>query len=230
VHGREVTQKHNAEGAVCSDCHTTHDIKKARTAEAKQVITAKCGNCHEDRYASYKATYHGKIATLGYDTTAKCFNCHGSHEIEPSSNPEALMNVANRLDTCRECHGKKGVIPAAAGFASFAPHGTAGDYHAFPQIWIADQIMTQLLLGTFAFFWLHTLLWFYREYKERKQRLSQPHVRIDLPPVPAGLEGKHFQRFSATWRIAHLIFALSLMVLTLTGIPLFYPRRPGPSR
>ena len=74
--------------------------------------------------------------------------------------------------------------------------------------------------------WLHTLLWFYREYKERKQRLSQPHVRIDLPPVPAGLEGKHFQRFSRTWRIAHLMFALSLMVLTLTGIPLFYPDAP----
>ena len=29
-------------------------------------------------------------------------------------------------------------------------------------------MMTGLLVGTFAFFWLHTALWFYREYKDRK--------------------------------------------------------------
>src|SRR3546814_18883617 len=62
---------------------------------------------------------------------------------------------------------------------------------------------------------------------ERQQRKGQPHVKLDgLPPVPAGLEGKHFQRFSRTWRIAHILFAVSLMILTLTGIPLFYPEAP----
>src|SRR3546814_19063887 len=76
--------------------------------------------------------------------------------------------------------------------------------------------------------WIHTLLWFFREYKERQQRKGQPHVKLDgLPPVPAGLEGKHFQRFSRTWRIAHILFAVSLMILTLTGIPLFYPEEIG---
>ncbi len=87
--------------------------------------------------------------------------------------------------------------------------------------------MIQLLLGTFGFFWLHTLLWFYREFKERRERQSQPHVKLDaLPELPVKLQGKHFQRFSRTWRIAHLTFALSLMTLTMTGIPLFYPQSP----
>ena len=43
------------------------------------------------------------------------------------------------------------------------------------------------------------------------------------------LQGKHVRRFSPIWRVAHLTFALSLMVLTLTGIPLFYPDAPWAS-
>lgn len=228
VHGVEVLEKHNSKAAVCSDCHTTHNIKRSKSDEAKLAITANCGNCHEDRYESYKSTYHGKITTLGYTNTAKCYNCHGSHEILPSSNADALMNVNNRLETCQECHnGKKGVSQATAGFVSFSPHGTADNFAKYPEIWLADKGMKALLIGTFAFFWLHTLLWFYREYKERKMRKSQPHVKIEgLGALPAHLQGKQFQRFSLTWRIAHLLFALTLMILTLTGIPLFYPEAP----
>ncbi|MCX7042544.1 MAG: cytochrome c3 family protein [Gammaproteobacteria bacterium] len=228
VHGREVTQKHNPKAAVCTDCHTSHDIKRSSSAEAKLAITANCGDCHDDRYASYKATYHGKIATLGYGETAKCFDCHGSHDIEPSSNPDAMMHPDNRLESCQDCHsGRKEVALATAGFVSFNPHGTTDNFDKYPQIWIANQIMVQLLVGTFAFFWLHTILWFYREYKERQQRKNQPHVKMaGLSELPAALQGKHFRRFSRTWRIAHFIFAVSLMILTLTGIPLFYPDAP----
>lgn len=228
VHGREVMLKRNPQAAICSDCHTTHNIKSSSSSEAKLSITAKCGNCHEDRYASYKSTYHGKITTLGYTHTAKCFNCHGSHDIEPSSNPVAYMHADSRLESCRECHnGKKTIALATAGFISFSPHGSTDDFAKYPQLWIANKLMNLLLIGTFGFFWLHTLLWFYREYKERKTRRSQPHVKLDLlAHDPAILQGKQFQRFSGIWRIAHLLFALTLMLLTLTGIPLFYPDAP----
>lgn len=228
VHGREIKQKHNPKAADCADCHTSHNVKKTSSSLVKLAITANCGSCHEENYASYRATYHGQITTLGYAHTAKCFDCHSSHDIEPSSNPASKMHLDNRLESCQECHsGRKDIPLATAGFVSFSPHGTSNDFSTYPQIWVANKIMIQLLLGTFGFFWLHTLLWFYREYKERKQRKSQPHVKLEgLPEVPAHFQGKHFKRFSRTWRIAHLLFALSLMTLTLTGIPLFYPESP----
>lgn len=228
VHGKEVKLKHNAKSANCADCHTAHKVGKPRSNEVKLAITAKCGNCHEEAYKSYRATYHGQIATLGYAYTAKCFDCHSSHDIAPSKDPKSRMHIDNRLEACQKCHsGKKDIPKASAGFVSFSPHGTTNDFAAYPQIWVANKIMIQLLVGTFGFFWLHTLLWFYREYKERQQRKTQPHVKLDgLPEVPAKLQGKHFQRFSRTWRIAHLMFALSLMMLTLTGISLFYPEAP----
>lgn len=228
VHGRQIKQKQNAKSANCADCHTAHSVGKPSSSAVKLAITASCGSCHEDEYKSYRATYHGQIATLGYAYTAKCFDCHSSHDIEPSTDPKSRMHLDNRLEACQKCHsGKKDIPKATAGFVSFSPHGTTDDFAAHPQIWIANQIMVNLLIGTFGFFWLHTLLWFHREYRERRQRASQPHVRLDgVPEVPAGLRGRHFRRFSRTWRFAHLLFALSLMMLTLTGISLFYPEAP----
>ncbi len=228
VHGKEIKEKNNAKAANCADCHTAHSVLRPRSDAVKLAITASCGNCHEDAYKSYRGTYHGKIATLGYTHTAKCADCHGSHDILPPKDPDSIMHVDNRLEGCQKCHsGKKDLPLATAGFVSFSAHGTTDDFEAYPQIWVANKIMIGLLLGTFGFFWLHTLLWFYREYKERRQRRGQPHVRMHgLPETPSRLEGKHFQRFSRTWRIAHLLFALSLMTLTLTGISLFFPDAP----
>ena len=228
VHGKEVLEKHNPKSAVCSDCHSAHAIGNSSGDAFKKSITASCGSCHVDNYKSYKATYHGQISTLGYVYTAKCYNCHGSHDILKADDPKSKVHIDNRLKTCETCHdGKKQLAKAPAGFASYQPHGHAGDFNRYPQIWIAWQIMVQLLVGTFGFFWLHTLLWFYREWKERKVRGTQAHIKTD--DLMAKYAGKHIQRFSPIWRLAHITFALSLMILTLTGMPLFYPSAPWAS-
>ena len=222
VHGQEFLTKQNAKSATCADCHTAHSVGNSSADPFKLSIGANCGSCHEENFKSYKATYHGQINTLGYANTAKCYNCHGSHEILKVDDPKSRVHPDNRMKTCRECHnGKKDIADAPIGFASFQPHATVDDYDRYPQVWIAWQIMLQLLVGTFAFFWLHTALWFYREYKERKATAN--HRRVIAAAVPTHLRGKHVKRFSPIWRLAHLTFALSLMVLTLTGIPLFYP-------
>jgi cytochrome b subunit of formate dehydrogenase len=223
VHGQENSKKMLANAAVCSDCHSAHAVTTTSGNPFKLTVTANCGNCHTQEFETYKDTFHGKISTLGYGYTAKCFDCHGSHDVLRVDNPKSKVHPDNRMETCRTCHNpKKGLPEVPAGFASFQPHGHAHDFGRYPQIWVAFQMMTGLLVGTFAFFWLHTALWFYREYKDRKQR-GGGHQLVKLDEVPARLRDKHVQRFSPTWRIAHLVFALSLMVLTFTGMPLFYP-------
>jgi cytochrome b subunit of formate dehydrogenase len=222
VHGQENAKNMLAQAAICSDCHTAHAVTGTSGSPFKLTVTANCGNCHKEEYDSYKDTFHGKITSLGYSYTAKCFDCHGSHEIARISSPKSPAHPDNRLKTCQSCHNpKKGLPDVSAGFASFQPHGNTHNFGKYPQLWFAFQMMAGLLVGTFAFFWLHTALWFYREYQDRKARGGgEAHVRLD--EVPAPLREKHVQRFSRTWRIAHLMFALSLMVLTLTGMPLFY--------
>jgi cytochrome b subunit of formate dehydrogenase len=215
VHGKEAVQQHNPGAAVCSDCHTGHDIQPVNLTDTQLAIVHNCGACHKENYSSYTDTYHGQVTTLGYGYTAKCFNCHASHTIQRVTDPGSTVHPNNRLATCRQCH-----TTASAGFLTFEPHANTHDFRRYPAMWIASKFMIALLLGVFAFFWTHSALWFYREYKDRKLGKSRPHIAVsELPPE---VRGKHIQRFQWGWRLAHLVFAVSVMALVLTGMAVFY--------
>ena len=180
------------------------------------MITENCGNCHEAAADSYMHTYHGKVNRLGYAYTAKCFDCHGSHDIKRVEDPVSRVHMDNRLQTCQTCHET-----ATAGYATFQPHGTSDNFTDYPQMWLATKGMIGLLIGTFAFFWMHSALWFYRERQDRKQGKNRPFV--DMAELPEEFQTKtHFRRFPRWWRIAHLVGALSIMTLVLTGVGVLY--------
>jgi len=86
-------------------------------------------------------------------------------------------------------------------------------------MWVTARFMIALLLGVFAFFWFHSAVWFYREYKERQERKSRPHVQASALPRE---QGKQLRRFGGLWRLGHLLFAISVMMLVLTGMAVFY--------
>jgi thiosulfate reductase cytochrome b subunit len=224
VHGKEVLGKHNLKAAVCADCHTAHDIGNTSTDAAKLAITANCGNCHKDNNKSFKATYHGQVSTLGYAYAAKCYDCHGSHGILRVNDPNSMVSKNNRLKTCQQCHnGKKDVPLATAGFTSFSPHGTSNNFERYPEIWLISKFMIALLLGVFTFFWAHSILWWYREYKDGEEEKSRPHVIAAALPEDTET---YVRRFGPMWRLAHLCFAISVMMLVLTGMTAFYAETP----
>ena len=214
VHGREI-RNGNTDAAVCSDCHTSHNIDISNDTSGRLAITAQCGNCHEDKLESYMETYHGKITRLGYGETAKCYDCHGSHAIKRVTENGSMVHNGNRLKTCQACHEN-----ATEGYVTFQPHGTTSNFSEYPEMWLAAKGMIGLLLGTFAFFWLHSALWFNREYQDRKHGRDRPHIRIEDLDMQ---EGKtHFRRFTRWWRLAHLVGALSIMLLALTGLTVLF--------
>jgi len=213
VHGKEVLEKHNPKAAICSDCHTTHDIDNPEMDSIKLVITKNCGSCHQESLKTYTGTYHGQVTTLGYAYTAKCFDCHGNHGIQKVSDPTSTVHPNNRLKTCQKCHEG-----ATAGFVSFDPHANTHDFGRYPYMWMASKFMIALLAGVFLFFWSHSALWFYREFKDRREGKARPHI------VTGELlkQGKQYRRFGPAWRLAHLVFALSVMMLVLSGMAVFY--------
>ncbi len=216
VHGKAVLDEHDAKSAVCSDCHTTHDIGNTSADPTKLVITQNCGNCHKEEFKSYRGTYHGQVNRLGYAYTAKCFDCHGSHEITKVDDPGSKISTKNRLKTCMKCHSDKkpGMHDATPGFLSFGPHATGHDLHKYPEMWIATKFMVGLLIFVFAFFWAHSVLWYHRESKDRKAGKPAPHINLNGLKLD---EKKHFKRFPWGWRLAHLVFAIITMTLVLTG-------------
>ncbi len=216
VHGNAVLNNKNPAAAVCSDCHTTHAIANPTTDAAKLSITQNCGTCHAENLKTYTDTYHGKVNTLGYAYTAKCYDCHGNHNILRVNDPHSTVYPANRVKTCQKCH-----VNATAGFATFEPHGTPHDFARYPMIWLASKFLLLMVSAMLAFFWTHAALWFYREFKEHAQRKLQTYIKA-AELSDAKFKGKYYERFPLLWRAAHLIFAVSLMVMVLTGMSVLY--------
>ena len=213
VHAQE-RAKGNLGAATCVNCHTKHEIQSPKGEQERVAIVGRCGFCHKENLKTYTDTYHGQVTTLGYGHTAKCFDCHSGNDIKRVSDPTSTVHPNNRLRTCQKCH-----TGATAGFLSFKPHANTHDFRRYPEMWIASKFMIALLAGVFAFFWSHSALWFYREYKDRRAGKGALHVST------ATLQGagqKHVRRFAPLWRLAHLLFAISVMTLVLTGMAVFY--------
>jgi cytochrome b subunit of formate dehydrogenase/nitrate/TMAO reductase-like tetraheme cytochrome c subunit len=205
----------NLRTAVCTDCHSAHAVAQVQTPAARLAITKACGNCHKASMASYQQTYHGKLFTLGYAYIATCADCHRGHAILPASDPaSSIASPRRRLGTCRTCHRN-----APFGFATFEAHATTNDFARYPYNWIASKFVWMLIIGTFSVFWTHSLLWFYRELRDRRQRRPRPHVRAEAVPKGA----RYVERWSAAWRWAHFFFASSVIALIMTSLPLLYP-------
>ncbi len=219
VHGDETLNKKNPKAAVCTDCHTTHSIANTSKDVFKLLIIENCGTCHLENFLTYRDTYHGQVTKLGYTYTAKCYDCHDSHAIKRVDDPESKVHPDKRLETCRECHDGKKIPLATAGFVSYGPHANDQDFGRYPRMWIASRFMHWLLVFVFAYFWVHSLLWWYREYRRRKEGELRPRVRVDGLPLA---ETRQVRRFGPLWRLAHLLFALSVMTLILTGMAVFY--------
>ncbi|MBF0218281.1 MAG: cytochrome C [Gammaproteobacteria bacterium] len=209
IHGKAVIEKQNADAAVCSDCHTTHSIQSPNDDTMKLTITQNCGSCHEDSLKTYLSSYHGQVNRLGYAHTAKCYDCHGSHELKAIDDPTSKVHQDNRLETCRSCHED-----APEGFLGFHAHGNADDFERYPGIYITAKFMNALIIGVFIFFWTHVVLWFFREFRDRQQGKGY------IPPIQG--ETVYFRRFTVSWRIIHLLFAMSTMTLVLTGSTLLF--------
>ncbi len=168
--GRHGKLRHegNAAAPICIDCHSAHTIQQVALPKWQLAVIGQCGNCHSDLITTYRSTFHGQVTELGYANVATCAACHGAHDVLPASDPASRVSAANRVDTCRSCHPK-----ATVSFAQFDPHANRRDKERSPLFYYAALSMDLLLLGVFAFFGIHTVLWLQRSLRLlREQRRS----------------------------------------------------------
>ncbi len=153
---------------VCNDCHTAHTIRRTDQDGFKLEIMSQCGRCHADIAKTYFDTYHGKVSQLGYSKTAKCYDCHGAHDVLPIADPRSHLSRERVVETCRKCHPG-----ATRRFAGYLTHATHHDPRKYPFLFWTFWGMTALLIGTFSFFGIHTLLWLPRALQMRRERLRR---------------------------------------------------------
>jgi len=111
VHGKKLAAG-DQKVAVCTDCHTVHDIRPAsdpRSSVHPTNVANTCKRCHadgeymkdykipHDQYAGYTASVHYKAMSEGGDLSAPtCTTCHGNH----GAAPPGLATVENVCSTC----------------------------------------------------------------------------------------------------------------------------------
>jgi hypothetical protein len=164
VHGKNITQKHQTDGALCLDCHgSPHYIlpvgnPAALMGRKHQVET--CGKCHgnktlnekykmeENVMDSFEESFHGRKLALGHTRVPVCASCHGAHDIKSSDDPSSPVFGNNRLQTCGKCHkgANEKFIPAIT-------HKMPGPIPHY-----TEKALIFLVLGVFTFIISHVLL------------------------------------------------------------------------
>lgn len=173
VHAQPLGPDQSA-AAVCSDCHTAHRIQRGDTDAWRRSVIDECGTCHLPRISSYRDNFHGQKTTLGSTRTATCSSCHDHHVVLPASNPASTVAPQNLVATCRSCHPQ-----ASEAFVKYDPHADKHDPVRSAPVYWTYRSMQFLLLGVFAFFGAHTLLWFPRSYRARRERRAAAAAKED---------------------------------------------------
>jgi c(7)-type cytochrome triheme protein len=153
IHGAAVARG-NPIAPVCTDCHTAHRIRRVEAEAWKLDIIAECGTCHAESLRTYRDTFHGKVTALGFTRVARCSDCHGSHAVRPARDPASQVHPANLVQTCARCHPR-----ANQNFVQYDPHADPDDPTRDRLLYWTAFFMRWLLVGTFTFFGIHTVLW-----------------------------------------------------------------------
>jgi cytochrome b subunit of formate dehydrogenase len=219
----------NKDSAACVDCHGLHNVASISDMSEHDVAMLKiepCITCHADEELvarndllynavdTYMHDYHGKNYRLGFpEQSATCADCHGAHAVFPSDHQSSSVFGENRVETCKKCHSG-----ASKQFAKYYVHADYHDSENYPVLYWVFVCMTGLLVGTFAVFWIHTLLWMFRgfvENREKEAALARGEAQHHIPDAH-----KQYVRFQKRHIWLHFTVIISFLGLSLTGLPL----------
>ncbi len=121
IHGRASASGDKA-AASCVSCHGDGHailaVKNPDSAVYHKNLPATCGQCHSagkipnpananvaTAFDMYADSIHGKAAMKsGLASAANCQDCHGSHDIQPKTDPTSPAFRGNVPETCGKCH------------------------------------------------------------------------------------------------------------------------------
>lgn len=206
--------------ATCVSCHGEHGIRHAADPGWRFAVADACMGCHEEEARTFRDNYHGQASRVGSLKAAECADCHTAHRVLPASDTASSVADGHRLATCRQCH-----TAANENFVGYEPHADPTDRARYPLLFWVWSFMNSVLFGTMAVWGMHTLMWYRRSWRERKEHGSH---RGKSEPMDAALRGRGplVWRFGTVFRIVHALIIATFFVLVLTGLPLRFSCAP----
>lgn len=114
VHGRAIIEKGNMKAAGCSDCHSSHELRRRSDPLAqtfKMNVPSVCGKCHTEIAANFRESVHGEALSRGNMDSPACNDCHSEHSIQGASNPlSTVHSLRIAKTTCPSCHNAERIV------------------------------------------------------------------------------------------------------------------------
>jgi formate dehydrogenase gamma subunit len=223
VHGD--ARLENGVSVSCIDCHDPHRAPLVSRTDSKLYRGADletCGRCHKGMLASYMKTFHGKQFTLGNTLVPTCTYCHIGHE-PAVDDPGSTLHAESVGSICAGCHGT--AVANGPGADAMMIHNLSKDatrkvihfkdpvkIGPFSIAAIINSSYLSMIIGVVGFFTLLSTRDFIKKTKmDHGSRKKDPGDKRSV------------KRFSISWRLQHLFWALAFIVLAATGLSLKFP-------
>ncbi len=228
VHGDAMTNAHNMDVPICTDCHKVHDINDPLAVDYRDEIPGICGNCHADRAVvgkyglstdvvkTYLEDFHGSTVSIYLrqkagdhvpkKPIAVCTDCHGTHDIQSMSALGAAQIKSMLLQKCQQCHARASGDFPDAWLSHYIPSLSSA-----PALFIANRaymlLLPLLLLGMLLQVLLH--VWRYVA--------GQAGLKKAATATADGDGRERVRRFPAARVAEHSVLLLLFLVLATTG-------------
>jgi cytochrome b subunit of formate dehydrogenase len=113
IHGRGLFQQGLTVTAVCTSCHTAHNVRPhtdGQSSIAKENIAKTCMRCHAQIEEVHRQVIRGELWEKQPHLIPACVDCHEPHKIRKVYYTEGMSN-----GDCLSCHGKPTLRPETPG-------------------------------------------------------------------------------------------------------------------
>jgi cytochrome b subunit of formate dehydrogenase len=131
IHGKGLFEQGLTVTAVCSSCHTAHNVlphTDPNSSIAKQNIAKTCMRCHADIQNVHRKVIRGELWEKQPNLIPVCVDCHEPHKIRKVFYNEGMSN-----GDCLSCHGNpalKWSSPGKTGSLFVRADELAGSRHS----------------------------------------------------------------------------------------------------
>ncbi|MBU1698783.1 MAG: cytochrome c3 family protein [Candidatus Eisenbacteria bacterium] len=149
IHGKGLNESGLMVTAMCTSCHTAHDIYPAKDPASSvnaTNIAKTCAKCHLGIYEQFKKSIHSPEVSHTDKRLPVCYDCHQSHTIERVDGEDFRQIITTQCGQCHEevtesyfetYHGKVSKL----GYASTAK---CSDCHGSHNILPPDDVKSTL--------------------------------------------------------------------------------------
>ncbi|MCP4293003.1 MAG: hypothetical protein GY780_14350 [bacterium] len=113
IHGIGLTQKGLTTTAVCTSCHTGHNVRNHIDPEStihRDNVVATCSQCHGLIEEVHEKVIQGELWESEPDKIPVCIECHQPHEVRQVYYDEGMSD-----QECLSCHTDENLIASAPG-------------------------------------------------------------------------------------------------------------------